>query len=42
MYAPAGQNVWLYSAIYNGSYVVPQAILSMLLLPPILRRATAG
>lgn len=38
-YAPAGSNVWIYSAIYNASYVTPQIVLSLVLLPPLLRRA---
>lgn len=37
-YAPAGSNVWVYSAIYNVSYVTPQIVLSLLILPPLLRR----
>lgn len=27
-YAPEGQNVWLYSLVYNGSYMIPATILS--------------
>jgi thiamine transporter len=38
-YTPAGQSVWLYSAIYNAVYVVPQVALSLMILPPLLRRA---
>lgn len=38
-YAPAGQSVWVYSALYNASYVVPQVILSLLILPPLLKRS---
>jgi len=30
-YAPEGQPVWLYSLIYNGSYMLPEAILCMAL-----------
>jgi thiamine transporter len=29
-YAPAGQNPWVYSAIYNGSYLVPELAISLL------------
>ncbi len=41
-YAPAGQNVWVYSAIYNGSYMLPEMLISaaiLLVLHPALRRA---
>ncbi len=38
-YAPAGSSVWVYSAIYNASYVTPQIVLSLIILPPLLRRA---
>lgn len=34
-YAPEGQNVWLYSTVYNGSYIIPSLILDYLLLIPI-------
>ena len=27
-YAPEGQPVWLYSLVYNGSYIIPATILS--------------
>ncbi|NLY54949.1 MAG: energy-coupled thiamine transporter ThiT [Firmicutes bacterium] len=27
-YAPAGTNVWLYSIMYNGSYLIPEAVLT--------------
>lgn len=40
-YAPVGQNVWVYSAIYNGSYMLPEMIMSgllLVLLLPVLRR----
>jgi len=35
-YAPAGQNPWIYSAIYNGTYLLPEAVLSGLLLMALL------
>lgn len=41
-YAPAGQSPWVYSAIYNGSYMVPELVISGLLLTfllPALERA---
>ncbi|MGM0369102.1 MAG: energy-coupled thiamine transporter ThiT [Bacillota bacterium] len=28
-YAPAGQPVWLYSLIYNGSYMIPEIIITL-------------
>jgi thiamine transporter len=40
-YAPPGQNVWAYSAIYNASYMLPELIISALLLVlllPVLQR----
>ena len=36
--APAGQPVWLYSLIYNGSYIIPETIITILLLQILLRR----
>lgn len=41
-YAPAGQSPWVYSAIYNATYMVPELIISGVLLTvllPALRRA---
>lgn len=40
-FAPPGQSVWEYSAIYNASYMVPELIISGLLLAallPVLQR----
>ncbi len=37
-YAPAGQPVWLYSLVYNASYLLPETILLILLLRLMLRR----
>jgi len=37
-FVPKGTPVWLYSLIYNGSYLLPQIILAMILLPIILKR----
>jgi len=28
-YAPKGQNPWVYSAVYNGSYLLPELILTL-------------
>jgi len=35
-YAPAGQSPWVYSAIYNASYMVPEIIISIILTPLVL------
>lgn len=37
-FAPAGQSLWLYSLLYNGSYMVPETIILILLAQLILRR----
>ena len=29
--APKGQNVWVYSALYNGTYLLPELIISVIL-----------
>ena len=31
-YAPQGQNPWIYSMIYNASYMVPDGILNIIVL----------
>jgi thiamine transporter len=31
-YAPEGQSPWIYSAIYNGSYMLPELIIAILVL----------
>jgi len=36
-FAPEGQPVWLYSIIYNASYLIPQTVIHILLLQLILR-----
>lgn len=51
-YAPAGQNAWLYSVIYNGAYLLPSALACAVALwiaqpvldtaVPRLARAAAG
>ncbi len=28
-YAPKGSNVWVYSAVYNGSYLLPELVISL-------------
>ena len=37
IYAPEGQNPWLYSFIYNGSYMLPEILVTFLLLGVLLR-----
>jgi len=39
-YAPEGVSVWKYSALYNFSYVGPEAIIALFLVPPICNRIT--
>jgi len=31
-YAPEGTNVWVYSATYNASYMVPELIISIVVM----------
>ena len=31
-FAPAGMNPWVYSAIYNGSYLVPELVISLIVI----------
>jgi thiamine transporter len=37
-YAPEGQSPWLYSAIYNGSYLLPSLILSYIIIGILLKK----
>ncbi len=37
-YAPEGTPVWLYSALYNASFVGPAALINIILIPLLLRR----
>ena len=37
-FAPEGQPVWLYSLLYNGSYMLVETILDMVLIQVVLRR----
>lgn len=37
-YAPEGTSVWIYSAAYNATYIIPDAILASILVPLLLRR----
>ena len=36
-FAPEGQNVWLYSIIYNGSYILPSIIICYIIIIPVLK-----
>ncbi len=36
-YAPEGQNVWAYSIVYNGSFMIPSLILCYIILVVILK-----
>ena len=39
MYAPEGQNVFLYSAVYNGAYLIPETLICIVLaLIPQIRQ----
>ena len=40
-YAPEGTPVWIYSALYNAFYLIPEIILSALILPILLRRTAS-
>ena len=37
-YAPEGTPVWMYAALYNASFVFPEALICMVLVPLLLRR----
>lgn len=37
-YAPAGQAPWVYSAIYNGSYLVPELVMSVIVMYILVNR----
>ena len=41
-YAPEGMPVWQYSLIYNSIYIPPQVIISMILVPVVLKRVGKG
>ncbi len=36
-FAPKGQSPWIYSALYNGSYMLPEIIISVMLTVLVLR-----
>lgn len=37
-YAPEGMNPWVYSALYNGSYLLPEFIISAVLMYILVKR----
>lgn len=37
-YAPEGTPVWMYAALYNASFVFPEALICIVLVPVLLRR----
>lgn len=37
-YAPEGMNPWVYSAVYNGSYLVPELIISSVLMYILIKK----
>ena len=37
-FAPEGTSVWAYSATYNASYIIPDAILACVLVPLLIHR----
>ena len=41
-FAPEGQPVWLYALIYNASYILPETLIGVLMLPFILRFVLRG
>jgi thiamine transporter len=36
-YAPEGQSIWVYSAIYNISYLLPALLLSYVIIIPLIK-----
>ena len=40
-FAPEGSNVWLYSSVYNGSFLLPTLVVSAVLVHLILPRLPA-
>ena len=38
-YAPESQNVWIYSIIYNGSYLLPSLILCFIIISVLLKKS---
>jgi thiamine transporter len=41
-YAPPGVSVWEYSLGYNASYILPEALISIVLVPVLLRRVAGA
>ena len=40
-FAPEGTGVWVYSILYNSSYIVPETLLALLIVPFLLRRISS-
>ncbi|MEJ6950877.1 energy-coupled thiamine transporter ThiT [Natronospora cellulosivora (SeqCode)] len=36
-FAPEGQNVWLYSSIYNASFLIPSLLIAFVIIVPLLK-----
>ena len=41
-YAPEGQNPWIYSMIYNASYMIPNAIINIAVLMIVYKALKKG
>jgi thiamine transporter len=41
-FAPEGVQVWRYSLFYNGSYMLPEALIGLFLMQLVLRRLNSG
>lgn len=41
-YAPQGQNPWIYSMIYNATYMIPDGILNIIVLLFIYKGVKRG
>lgn len=39
-YAPKGQSVWVYSAIYNSSYLIPETIITIVVMLILIKSLT--
>lgn len=37
-YAPEGMNVWVYSALYNASYMIPETVITIIIIALILAK----
>ncbi len=41
-YATQGTPVWIYSALYNGSYVIPEILIALFMVPVLIKRLRAA